>query len=134
MKIALVFTISFICIGVSAQISHVPDDRIYDLYDSTYITRIQHNHPQMIQRWNYYLNHSYMITSLDGKKELLIKGVVHIEDKSTINILALERSGKVKRDMKKISIYKINNSSEFLALYPTQRCIEEIERLRRSNL
>ena len=66
----------------------VADERLHEVFETTYLDGLVKENPFLIQRWNYYLDHAYYITE-DPKMEKHDYPTVKIEDLKNFNILKI---------------------------------------------
>lgn len=97
----------------------LPDDRLYAAFDSAYLERLRNDHPVLLLRWNYYLDHAFLISAFPAEKgDVAQYPVVRVADISTFNILLLEKDQRLARDWQKPVFYRINDSEQVLMYYP----------------
>lgn len=90
-----------------------PDQRLIEAYGQEYIQKLVIENPFLIHRWNYYLDHAFIIRDeVPGKVN--DHPVVHIDDLKNINILKLEKDQKLNRDWDKPTIYTIKDTGKML--------------------
>ncbi|MFT4663837.1 MAG: hypothetical protein ACI8YQ_003883 [Polaribacter sp.] len=107
------------------NISHtpVPDQRLYEVYEASYINQLATENPFLIKRWNYYLDHAfYIMDAVPGKTDG--KPEVTISDLSNINILLLEKEQKLTHDFEGTTIYKIKNINKCLVYLPGNKFVK----------
>ena len=97
----------------------VPDPRLYDAFDSTYLESLRRDNPVLLQRWNFYLDNAYVITEFPAQKgDVSQFPAVQISDISSIHILVLEKNQHLTHDWHKPVFYRINNTRKVLMYYP----------------
>ncbi len=92
------------------------DSRLYQAFDSLYLEDVKTANPFLIQRLNFYLDHSWYLTTLPPQKIKPDMPSVRIEDLNNINIFVLEREQDLQKDWDGLSVYKIENSDQVLVL------------------
>jgi hypothetical protein len=110
-----------ISLSASAQQNAVPlpDKRLYAVFDSAYLGRLQKDNPVLLLRWNYYLDHAFVVSDFpEAKGEIGQYPAVQISDISSINILLLEKNQRLAHDWQKPVFYRINDSNKVLMYYP----------------
>lgn len=101
----------------------VPDQRLYEVYETDYIDRLVTENPFLIKRWNYYLDNAfYIMDAVPGKTD--DKPEVTITDISNINILLLEKEQKLTHDFKGMTIYNIKNTNKCLVYLPGEKFVK----------
>lgn len=121
--------LSSISTFVQAQANHTHtnlpiDSRLYEVFDSLYLENVKTGNPFLIQRMNFYLDHSWYVTAVPPQKIKPDVPSVRIGDVNKLNIFALERAQHVLRDWNQITIYKIVNSDKVLVLRSGKECTE----------
>jgi hypothetical protein len=95
-----------------------PDPRLYAVYDSAYLARVQREQPALLQRWNFYLDHAFLVTDYPagkGFEPLERLPVVAIADPAApVNILLLEKTQGLHHAWDRPVFYRINQSSRVL--------------------
>ncbi len=114
---------------VRAQAAHtytnLPiDSRLYQVYDSLYLTNVKAGNPFLIQRMNFYLDNSWYLTTLPAQKMAPNMPAIQIKDLDNINIMALEKERQIVRDWDQIKVYRIENRERVLVLRSGQECAE----------
>ncbi len=92
------------------------DDRLVEAFGSEYINKLKNENPFLIKRWNFYLDHAYIITDEVTGKEANYK-TIQIEDLANINILKVEKEQKLERAWDVPTIYKIEHTNKLLIFY-----------------
>lgn len=110
-------------IGQSAA-DVVPDKRLLDVYTPEYINNLSAKSPHLIQRLNYYLDHSYYVSKVHKHKRTNVMDTIKIQDLEDINILALERDLGIGADRDEFTSYKIEGSDLFLIYLSAKRFTE----------
>lgn len=100
-----------------------PDTRLLAVYDSEYLAILTEKQPQLIQRLNYDLDHSYYITSLPSEKHHLIVSTIKLTALDDLNILAVMKQNKLNRSWLKQSAFQIKGTNQQLILESGQRCV-----------
>ena len=121
----------FICFAiiVNAQ-SNSPtktiDRRLTEAFEKSYLQRIQYKNPALLQRWTFYLDHSYYVTPYIAKKFNDSVPSIQVKDLSSINIFQLEKANKhLKRDWNKPMAYRISGTNKMLVYYAGKDFIED---------
>lgn len=97
----------------------IPDARLYDAFDSTYLESLRRDNPGLLQRWNFYLDNAFIVTEFPPQKgDIAQFPAVQISDISGINILVLEKNQHLAHDWQKPVFYRINNTGKVLMYYP----------------
>lgn len=92
------------------------DSRLFEIYSGDYLSDLQTANPFLIQRWNFYLDHSWYLTELPAEKVLETYPTVQVEDLDKINIFSLERKFDLKRDWDRQLVCKIANTNKAIVL------------------
>ncbi len=90
-----------------------PDERLFEAYGQEYVQKVLVENPFLIKRWNYYLDHAFIIVDEVAEK-IADSPVVEINDLENINILKLEKEQKLSRDWNKPTIYLIKDAGKML--------------------
>jgi len=106
------------------------DDRLYEVYDTSYIDQLNKEDPSLLRRWTFYLDHAYYITDRPLELEWKNYPPVVIKDLKNINILLLEKEQQLRRNWNRPSIYRISNTKKFLVYWPGKQFTSKM----RSNL
>jgi len=122
----------FICfaINVGAQ-ANTPiktiDRRLSDAFEKSYLQRIQYKNPELLERWTYYLDHSFYVAPYVPKKfEKSTTPSIQVKDLSSINIFQLEKANKhLKRDWNKPMVYRISGTNKILVYHAGKDFIED---------
>lgn len=97
-----------------------PDQRLYEVYDPSYVDQLLTENPFLIKRWNYYLDNAYyLIDAVPGKTE--DNPTITIPDMENINILLLEKQQGLTHDHQLPVIYNIKNSNKCLVYVPGKK-------------
>ncbi len=108
------------------------DSRLYDAFDGEYLESLRTGNPFLLQRWNYYLDHSWYLTALPDEKVNPDYPAIRISDPDNINIFLLEKEFQIRSDWEKQIVYRIENSDQVLVLIPgkefTRRLNEHLGR------
>jgi len=119
---------------LSAQSAAPPttaiDERLYATYEADYLLNLQQQHPVLLQRLNYYLDHAWYITTYPAEKKMGNLPTVRIADPRTVNILELERDQNIRRDLHRQVIYQIENSDQILVYHSAQRFTADFNQFR----
>ncbi len=108
--------LSFFSIAQNAMETVVPDERLYEVYESAYVDDLMKENPFLIKRWNFYLDHAFLIADEIPEKKNDYP-IVTISDINQINILLLEKEQKLQRDWDKPMIYKIRDTDKILVYH-----------------
>jgi hypothetical protein len=93
----------------------VPDPRLFEVFDRDYLERLERERPQLLLRWNFYLDHAFIVSPYPaGKGDIARLPVVRIDRPEDFNILALEKQQRLERDWKVPVLYRINDSGQVL--------------------
>jgi len=102
------------------------DSRLSDAFEQSYLQRIQYKNPALLQRWTYYLDHSFYVAPYVPKKFDKSTPTIQIKDLSSINIFQLEKSNKhLKRDWNKPMAYRISGTNKMLVYHAGKDFIED---------
>lgn len=102
----------------SASAPPAADHRLYAVFDSAYLNQLATNNPTLLLRWNYYLDHAFVITGFPEKKggrEQFPE--VQVDDFQGINILVLEKRQRLARSWDAPAFYRIAGSDKVLMYY-----------------
>jgi len=108
---------------VQAQRSAVPlqaaaDPRLYEVFDSAYLSRLATENPTLLQRWNYYLDNAFVISDFPEKKgDMSRYPAVQIPDTAHLNILALEKRQHLARNWDAPVFYRIEGTDQVLMYF-----------------
>lgn len=133
MKNLFLFTFLFISFITFAQrdtsTPSLPniDERLFQVFETTYLKRLQTENPFLIHRWNFYLDNSWYITELPREKEADYPEV-EVDDLKNINILLLEKEQNLRKEWEKQSIYKIKGTNKALVYYPGKIFIDKLNK------
>ncbi|MEM1326493.1 MAG: hypothetical protein AAGI23_11090 [Bacteroidota bacterium] len=118
MKYYLLF--GFLCCALLTQaqstITSVQvDERLYEVYDEDYLTRILEERPFLIKRWNFQLDYAYYLT---GSEKALAQDhpTIAVKDITAINIIALMREHQLLPHPQLEKSYRIANTNQVLVL------------------
>lgn len=131
------FTISlFLCSGIllaqnAAPLSTDIDDRLLVKYDHDYLQQLQENHPVLLQRLNYYLDHAWYIMDYPKEKATTDLPSITIENIEEINILQLEKEQQLQRDPQKQMVYKIAKTDQVLVYHSAKKFNQNFDQRRR---
>ncbi len=104
------------------------DNRLLEIYDISYLESLQDTQPFIIQRWNYFLDHAYMITELPQEKMSDAYPTIELVDLENLNILKLMETHNLKRHWDKISVYRIANSNKHLVFHPSKEYVKKLNK------
>lgn len=125
MRITLTILFLISTMAVFGQTRPELDPRLYEVYDSTYLSRLQNELPTLIYRLNFYLDHAFYITDYPAEKGSPADlPSVEIEDTSKVNILLLEKEQILIRDFDKQSYYRINQTDQVLVFHSGKKFVE----------
>ena len=95
-----------------------PDSRLYAAFDSAYLERLKTDNPNLLLRWNYYLDNAFIISDFPAAKgEITQYPEVQIPDIANVNILVLEKTQSLHRDWHKPTFYRIGDTGKVLMYY-----------------
>ena len=100
-----------------AQKSPSPTDidaRLLEVYEAEYLTRLQTDNPFLLQRWSFYLNESFYVSTYPAEKGTPDFPTVIISDLENINILQLEKDQNLSHDFNRQTMYKIQGTDKVL--------------------
>jgi len=102
------------------------DKRLSDAFEKSYLQRIQYKNPALLQRWTFYLDHSFYVASYVPKKFDTSTPAIQVKDMSNINIFQLEKANKhLKRDWNKPMAYRISGTNKMLVYHAGKDFIED---------
>ncbi len=93
------------------------DKRLYAVFDRGYLEKVRTAHPFFIQRWNFYLDHSWYLSDLPKEKAKAAYPVVQIANLEYINILLLEKEQNLRKDWNKREVYAVAGTDKALVFY-----------------
>jgi hypothetical protein len=103
------------------------DKRLPEVFEKEYLDLVRREDPILFERWQFYLDHSFIISDSPLTKEGRADSYpsVLIPDLSNINILKLEKEQDLKHDFYTETIYKIEGTTQFLVYLPGREFIEK---------
>lgn len=104
------------------------DERLYAVYEASYLNKLKSENPFLLKRWSFYLDNSYVISDYVAGKNNESYPEVDIKDMSNINILLLEKEQNLKKKWQAKSIYKIKGTRKLLVYYPGRVFNEELKK------
>ena len=107
---------------VSAPVE--PDQRLFQLYESQYLSQLKQENPTLLERWNFYLDHAWYISELPSEKVTKKLPTVVIADLNNVNILLLEKEQNLHRDWDRQMIYRIRDTNKYLIYHSGKRFVE----------
>lgn len=122
--VLLCFLFTAICTFVNAQSppqarTSVPiDSRLFQAFDGNYLNNLQTTNPFLLQRWNFYLDNSWMLTTLPPEKASAGLPSIQLADLENINIFLVEQKFQLKADWEKQMVYKVEGTDKALVLIP----------------
>lgn len=93
------------------------DPRLYEVYESDYLNRIQQNHPVQLQRMNFFLDHAFYLVDYPTNKGFEQLPSIAITDLEKINIYSLMQEFGMVRDFKTEKAYRIQGTQKALVFY-----------------
>ncbi|MFM2267841.1 MAG: hypothetical protein RL757_1282 [Bacteroidota bacterium] len=116
---------TFLAAQNAAKVEIKPDLRLYEVYERADLENWTREAPFIIERLNYYLDHSYYIFD---EAELAANGkestesgktypIVVISDLANVNILKLERDQKLKTSAVEEVRYRIKGTKKVLVFF-----------------
>jgi hypothetical protein len=119
------FSLTFVLISFSIFAQNITgththltiNERLFEVFERNYLEKLRATHPFFIQRWNYYLDHSWYIADLPPEKAKAAYPVVQITDLDNINILLLEREQNLRKDWNRRVVYAIEGLDKALVYY-----------------
>ncbi|NJK83161.1 MAG: hypothetical protein HC912_04420 [Saprospiraceae bacterium] len=103
-------------LGISQSNKVKIDERLFAVFEQTYLEQLQTTNPFLIQRWNYYLDHAYYIAE-DVKTAQHTYPEVAIDDLKQLNIFLLEKEQGTKGAYQKEVAYRISGTNKVLVYY-----------------
>ena len=98
------------------QVQQAPDARLLDVYDAAYLQRLQAVQPALLERMNYYLDHSYSIALDNGKMDESLPTIAMPTELSAFNVLKMERERKIFRQKEGVINFRIQGTNQILSL------------------
>jgi len=120
MRLIFLFVCSILFQNIHAQTEQAhavnqPDVRLLAVYGEAYLQGLQSHNPMLLLRWQYYLDHAFVISEWPQEKgDIQTLPVVRIEDVKNVNILALEQNQPLYRQWDKPVFFRINDSQKVL--------------------
>ena len=104
------------------------DARLYEAYGKDYVDKVAQEDAFLLQRWTYYLDHSFYVTDALVSKDgaVVTYPSVSVADWTKINILQLESDQHLKHDYYVETIYKIKDTDKFLIYHSGRNFIEAL--------
>ena len=104
------------------------DDRLYEVFEKSYLEKVNKDEPFLIQRWTFYLDNAFFISdnslSKQGNDEDYPS--VSIPNLEHLNILKLEAEQDLKHDFYTETIYKIKGTQKYLVYYSGKDFVEKL--------
>ena len=92
-----------------------PDKRLIEVFSQAYLSKLTVSRPDLIRKWNFYLDHSFFITDFPkGKKDENVFESIEVKDLYNINIKQLEKQLDIGPEYEVQKIYKIKNTNKLL--------------------
>jgi len=114
----LLLTFSILSIAQSKTIKdNNIDNRLYEVYDKDYLTSLQKGNPFLLERWSFYLDNSYFITTYPSEKGAPNYPSVEIDNLKDFNILLIEKNQRLTRNFDKQTVYQIKGTDQVLVYY-----------------
>lgn len=105
----------------------VPDARLFEAFDSVYVFTTLETNPALVRRWNFYLDHAFVVMDFPPEKgDIAALPVVKIANPDRFNILLLEQQQPLARDWEKPTFYRINQSQQVLMYFPGKIFMERL--------
>ena len=124
-RVFSIVIILFAAINLQAQTESNIDSRLLEVFDATYLDRMQANHPTMFERLTFYLDNAWFISDYPSEKGNPDYPEVEIQDLAQINILKLEADQALVRSYEQRSFYKIKGTNKILIYYSGQEFVEK---------
>lgn len=124
----LVFS-SFFALSGQPPARVQPDARLFEVYDSAFIFKVLETNPMLVQRWNFDLDHAFVLTDFPPEKgDIAALPSVEIADLARLNILLLEKQKPLARDWERAVFYRVNKSETVLMLLPGKLLMERFRK------
>lgn len=117
MRALAVIFVLFAAVSVHGQSAVEADQRLFDVFETDYLNRMQADHPVMLARLNFYLDNAWFITEYPTEKGNPDLPEITIEDFDNLNILKLEAAYALSRDFNKRMMYSIKGTDKVLVYY-----------------
>lgn len=124
----LFLTLSILSIAQNKTSEIEIDERLYQVYDQTYLENLQTNNPFLLQRWSFYLDHAYYISEYPSKKGNPNYPTIKISNLENFNVLLLEKNQNISRDFEKQSVYKIEGTNKVLVYYSGKDFVKKLNK------
>jgi len=93
------------------------DERLFAVYEASYLNQLKEVNPFLLKRWSFYLDHAFFLTDYVKPNQENTFPEVNISDIENINILLLEKEQNLKKKWKVKSIYKIKGTNKYLVYH-----------------
>jgi hypothetical protein len=118
MNKSLTLSVLFVLISSAttfAQVEISIDERLYDVFDATFLKKLQADKSFHLHYYNFSLDNSYEIIEIPKEKNMKLPKV-KIKDLSKINILKLQQEQKLTKSYDTPTYYQIKGSDKFLMI------------------
>ncbi len=92
----------------------VPDARLYQCFENSYIDDLLVNNPEQIAYYNYYLDHSYYVASLNAPKQVIGTDIHTVVQKSKVGKPTNIKFNLTTYNVKTFNVLKYNFETGFL--------------------
>lgn len=128
-----VFLLIMFCIpflGSAQNVNEIePDSRLKEVFEDDYLANLTKTNPFLIERWNYYLDHSFYVTDFSNEKGVSYESIT-IPDFNNINIFLLEKQYNMERHHDLPSVYLIEGTQKALIYYSGEEFIKRFNNAR----
>ncbi len=91
------------------------DPRLYEAYEADYLKQLQTDNPTIILRWNFYLDHAFVVSDYPAEKgDISQFPIIRVADPERFNILVLEKEQRLARDWERPMYYRIEGTQKVL--------------------
>jgi uncharacterized protein YtpQ (UPF0354 family) len=118
MNKSLTLSVLFVLISSAttfAQAEISIDERLYDVFDATFLKKLQADKSFHLHYYNFSLDNSYEIIEIPKEKNMKLPKV-KIKDLSKINIIKLQQEQKLTKSYDAPTYYQIKGSDKFLMI------------------
>lgn len=112
-----------------ANYSPTIDARLFEAFDSAYLFTIQETNPTLILRWNFYLDHAFVVTDFPTEKGNIEEfEEIELPSDGAVNIFSLEKKYKMHHAWDTMKFYKIKGTHKVLAYFPGQEFMRKFNK------
>lgn len=122
--IGLLFILPTIIFAQNETTTPSIDNRLYDVFDTDFLERLQEKTPATLEYYNFFLDNAYDIKPLVSNKSSDYPKVV-INNLDNLNILKIIKDQELKRDYNNQTIYQITNTDKLLILISEKELVKQ---------